>query len=207
MNPQFAPTPVLELVLPSNLGSGVQRPLHVHLAPGEMASLAGPRGSANLWGRRAVGLDTEPGEVRFLGCAWRALAPRQALARRRLIGRVLAGRAFISTLTVVDNVLLVPRLTGHSSHAIEHHAARLEELFGMTLPTTRPDRTPPQILQLAQWLRALVVPRRLLVLENPTRHLEGKHLAVLNRLVDRRRRRGTAVLWVADPPRPPPPPP
>ena len=148
----------------------------------------------------AQGLVTpSAGAVRFLGRDWAEVAVPAAIARRGQMGRIFAGTAWVSNLNVDENVLLA---AGHQEApalaAASERAAALATRFGLLeLPTTRPALTSDMVLQLAQWVRALLGEPRLLVLEQPLRAVPAELVPPLVTALGEARRAGAAVLWLA----------
>lgn len=147
-----------------------------------------------------VGLDG--GSLRVFGHAWEEYsADSQVLARGR-IGRVFGHYSWLSNLDVDENVIL-----SECHHTLRKEADILAEaeawarMAGLTaLPSARPHATPREQLRRAEWVRAAVGERWLVVLERPGRDLLPGWLDQLGPLVARLREKGSAVLWLCEDP-------
>ncbi|MEZ5583991.1 MAG: hypothetical protein R3F37_15750 [Candidatus Competibacteraceae bacterium] len=137
------------------------------LATGECAliSMAQIR-SCSLIGDLAQGLlEPDVGQVRFRGHSWADLDRATQAVQRGLTGRVFAGTAWISNLDVDENILLA----GQHHQALpegelRQTATALARRFGLAgLPQRRPSQLSAHELKLAQWVRALLGRRQLLV--------------------------------------------
>ena len=140
----------------------------------------------------------ERGTVRWQGRDWQGLTLWQAARCRGRIGRVFSGPGWVSNLNVDENILL-----GATHHRIQRRASLREAAgdlarrFGLDgLPAGRAGELTPRELQLAQCVRAFLGDPRLLLLEEPGRHLEGEDLARLADAVARARAQGAAVVWI-----------
>jgi phospholipid/cholesterol/gamma-HCH transport system ATP-binding protein len=151
----------------------------------------------------ACGL-ASPGEgaVRFLGRAWPDLPAEQANALRGRIGHVFRRGAWISYLTLLDNVLL-PQLyhTRRSYAELRAEAARLAAWFGLPgLPSGRPDDIAPADLQRAAYVRAFLGSPALIILEGAAGNLSSGLLPPLINAIRAARDRDAAILWFAQNP-------
>jgi ABC-type sulfate/molybdate transport systems ATPase subunit len=172
------------------------------LRAGELVrvSLAPPR-DVTLVADLAQGLLTpDGGTVRFLGQDWCRLTAAAAARQRRLIGRVFKQQAWINNLDVDENVLLARRHYGDPPWAeLCQQADTLARRFGLDgLPARRPDRLSPATLRLAQWVRALLGDKHLLILENALRDVPVPVLPALSAALADARAAGSAVLWLSD---------
>lgn len=147
----------------------------------------------------ASGLVTpERGSVRFLGEDWgQTGAFRQSVMRGR-IGRVFSGQAWVSNLSVSENVLLPQR---HHTHRPEKEllgeAAALAAAFGLPeLPAARPESLRPHDLVRWQWVRAFLGGPRLLLLEEPESGVWEEHVPLLRDRTLRLASEGCAALWI-----------
>lgn len=174
--------------------------LTLHASELVRISLAPPR-DVTLVADLAQGLlAPDDGTVRFLGQDWRRLTTGAAARQRRLIGRVFKQRAWINNLDVDENVLLARRHYGHPPLAeLCQQADTLARRFGLDgLPAQRPNRLSPATLRLAQWVRALLGDKHLLILENALRDVPAPVLPVLSAALADARAAGSAVLWLSD---------
>lgn len=181
-----APAPVITLSLPAGSAAWVTAP---------------DAAEAVRLGDLALGLESAvAGGVRFLGRDWVAIDHDEACALRgRQTGRVFGGDAWLSNLDLDENLTLAARYHGSLSFAdarasIGGTAAR----FGLAqVPAGRPAWLPARTLQIAQWARALHHTPRLLVLEDPLRHVPREPAAALARALADARAAGAAVLWMS----------
>jgi phospholipid/cholesterol/gamma-HCH transport system ATP-binding protein len=142
------------------------------------------------------------GAVRFLGRAWPDLSPDQANALRGRIGHVFRRGAWISYLTLVDNVLLPQLYHTHRGYAeLRAEAARLAAWFGLPgLPSGRPGEIAPADLQRAAYVRAFLGSPALIILAGAAGNLSGGLLSPLINAMRAARDRDAAILWFAQSP-------
>lgn len=138
------------------------------------------------------------GSVRFLGKDWNDLPPFDQERLRVRIGRVFDGQAWISNLNVDENVLLgALHGTLRSSADLRAEAESLATHVGLpALPVTRPEVTRAPDLARAQWVRAGLGERALIILERAESAVSVEQLKPLVSLVAQWRARGIAVLWI-----------
>jgi phospholipid/cholesterol/gamma-HCH transport system ATP-binding protein len=147
----------------------------------------------------AAGLLTPPrGVVRFMGCDWRDAGAYRQAAMRGLTGRVFGGQAWVSNLSVSENVLLPRRHhTRRPERDLLDDAAALGREFGLReLPSDRPETVRPHDLIRWQWVRAFLGAPKLLLLEEPERDAWNEHRPLLRERTCRRAAEGAAVIWV-----------
>ena len=142
-------------------------------------------------------MEPESGHVLSLGTTWGNLDPAGADRLRSRMGRVFDGTAWVSDLSVYDNVLLGQRYHTRQPEAqIADEAAQLARLFGLPgLPRGRPDQLRRQDLQRANCVRCFLGQPDLILLEHPTRGVYPDIMAPLANAVRDARRHGAAVLW------------
>lgn len=138
------------------------------------------------------------GTVRFMGEDWGLLKPFRHGVLRGRVGRVFAGQAWVSNLSVAENVLLPQRHhTRRSESDLVDEAHVLARAFGLaTLPAARPEALRPNDLVRWQWVRAFLGAPRLLVLEEPEAGAWEEQKALLRERTRLSVRDGSAVLWV-----------
>ncbi len=149
----------------------------------------------------AAGLrEPQAGQVTFAGQPWSAYAPFAAAAARGRIGRIFAGQAWVSNLDVDENITLAQRHHGHAKPAdVRKSAEALARRLGLNgLPGTRPAWTPRRELQLAQWVRALLAPPSLLLVEQPWPDFSDGPGAALRTEIETARKAGMAVVWLVN---------
>lgn len=139
----------------------------------------------------------DAGEVSFEGRSWKDLSPDNAARCRGRIGRVFFEHAWISNLDIDENITLAQRHLTHRPLAdIQSEALALARLLGWDdLPHTRPAWENRADLQRAQWIRALMGQRSLLLLEYPEEEATADSLDLLWPVIEKRRSEGVAVLW------------
>ncbi|HOW97558.1 MAG TPA: ABC transporter ATP-binding protein [Kiritimatiellia bacterium] len=154
-----------------------------------------------LFGDLASGLvEPDAGRVVFDGHDWARLGPARAAAARARIGRVYERPLWVSNLDVDENITLVQRhFTTRPEPEIDAEAVALARSFGLEdLPRLRPARVPPRDLRVADWTRAFLGRRDLLILERPLRDAPPDKAAGLVRAARAASDRGAAVIWLQD---------
>lgn len=172
------------------------------LRPGErLLVLLDPLAHRGVFGDLALGLaEPDEGRVLFEGHDWSRVGPDRAAAARARIGRVYERPLWVSNLDVDENITLVQRhFTSRPEAEIDAEAVALARSFGLEdIPRARPARVPSRDLRVADWIRALVGRRDLLVLERPLRDAPPDKAAALVRAVRAASDRGAAVIWLQD---------
>lgn len=140
----------------------------------------------------------EAGRVLFEGADWENLGADEAAQRRARIGRVFADTAWLANLDVDENVLLGALYhTRHGAGELRAEAEALARRLGLDgLPSERPARTPAATLRIAQWVRALLMGPRLLVLEDPMRGAAPAEIDALGAVLLEQLNSGAAMLWL-----------
>lgn len=140
----------------------------------------------------------QTGAVRFLEQDWQTLTPAIVTRQRRLIRRVFAGNGWLSNLTIEENILLSHDYDhDEPPAAVRRQAEQLAKRLGLGgLSTSRPQHGDRHELQLAQWLRALLRPGKLLLLESPLDGIQRHTLTRLKRELAQILTQGTAVVWI-----------
>ena len=143
-------------------------------------------------------LPPDEGEVRFLDGAWSGLTNAEQAERRGEIGRVFEGCAWVSNLTVLDNVLLAQRHhTKRPDDEIRAEAEALASAAGIApLPELLADRVAAPDLKRAEWVRAFLGQPRLVLLEKPEQGLPDGAMGCLFDFINAAARKGTAVVWL-----------
>ncbi len=149
----------------------------------------------------AVGLlAPSVGRVCFDQTDWQALAYEEMLLRRSQIGRVFSGGAWIGNLTVLENVLLAPR--HHSKtpdkEILQRANATARRLGFESIPRNRPANVAAPNLRKCQWIRAIFMDPKLLILEEPLAGIPASDHESLLQAEWRHRQRGGATLWITN---------
>lgn len=177
-------------------------PIDIRLEPGECALLTVQHAeSCSLIGDLAQGLvEPHDGEVRYLGQSWMAFEKKSLAAKRGAIGRVFTTNAWVSNLDVDENIVLATR--HHRSvplQTLQHQADVLAQRLGLTeTPQCRPNQISRHELKLAQWIRALLSQKTLLIFENPLLDVYPSAIPALFEMLDEARQQGAAVIWLSN---------
>lgn len=142
-------------------------------------------------------VEPQAGRVLFEGREWGQRNPAEVAAARAKIGRVPDPPRWISNLDVDENVFLAVRHhTNWPDQKIEAEALRLARAFGLEdLPRVRPVRARPSELRVAEWVRALLGDKVLLIFERPLRGAPEDRAPLLGAHVQSH---GAAVIWLQD---------
>lgn len=137
------------------------------------------------------------GSVLFLGEDWQAMSADRASELRGKIGRVFEGGGWVSNLDVDENITLAARHhTQRPEDEIQEEALNLARLFELPgLPTERPSALRRLDLRKAACVRAFLGQPKLIILEQPTRHVYADIMGPLVNVVQSARKRGTALFW------------
>ena len=141
------------------------------------------------------------GEVRFQNCDWRGSHYDRHFQMRSRIGRVFDGPAWIQNLNLRDNVTSARSHHGDSWESIQTQYLAWIRHFQVTDASgERPSFVEPAVLQVYQWIRALLGRPSLLILERPMQSVAPTAIESLVDAVNELRRDGTAVLWLTSNP-------
>jgi len=140
------------------------------------------------------------GRVFFKERDWAAMGPFEQAAARGRIGCVLEQKNWISSLTVLQNVMLRERHhTLRPESDIAEEALRLCRRIGLDdVPVVRPDRVRQRELRMLEWVRAFMGRPDLVVLAFPEREALAGGSECCMRLVESAISEGTAVMWISD---------
>lgn len=172
------------------------------LGPGALLIVMVESGNENLpLADAAEGLLVpDAGVVTWHGRPWTSLGPYDECAARARIGRVFEKNAWISNLTVMENITL--SLRHHSKRPESELASVADALassFGLPeAPRRRPSDVPRRDLKIAEWVRAFIAGPDLLLLERPENGVLSSNLPPLFAAVARARAAGTAIVWQTD---------
>ena len=158
-----------------------------------------PGAGGAAWADLASGLlAPDRGSVLFKGSDWASLEAGPAALARARIGRVFSGTAWISNLDVDENITLPLRYHGlMSDEESLREAGRLANRLGLpSLPSGRPAHASRAELRVAEWVRALLGPRDLVILEDPLRDIPRRGEDLLLGELERRRGDGLGVVWI-----------
>ncbi len=147
-------------------------------------------------------LEPSSGRVLFEGRDWLDRGPFEQAAARGRIGCVLEEPSWISSLGVLQNIMLRERHhTRRPDAEIADEADQLCRLAGLgEIPKVRPDRVRSRELRMLEWVRAFMGSPVLVVLMFPERDAASGACVACAQLVERARAAGTAVLWISDRP-------
>ncbi len=139
----------------------------------------------------------DSGTVRFEGRCWEDMSGREQSRVRGRIGRVFDEQAWVSNLSVYENIALSPRHHGTLSGAeLQERVHRLASAAGiLDSLSLRPDQAHRRELQLAQWVRALLDDPKLILLQQPVRGVPTELHTLLLDWVRSALDRGSAAIW------------
>jgi putative ABC transport system ATP-binding protein len=172
---------------------------------GQLAALRGPSGSGKttLLGLMGAMIAPSSGTVSVLGEDVTHLRDHhRAELRRTKIGFVFQELSLISKMTVRENVLLPLVPTGGASRAMHTRAEKLLERFGLSdrIATTT-ERLSGGERQRVAIARAMLLEPYVLLLDEPTAHLDTKTAGEVITLLATLRDEGTTVVCATHDPR------
>lgn len=192
-------------LVPRHEGEPVLDELELALGPGELVTMlfeedqVPPTLLDTAEGLRRPGA----GAVRFKSTSWEDMSPRTATGYRARIGRVFPeSEAWVSNLDVMENITLAARHHGHLPvEELEKEALEVATRLGMdVIPRTRPAWTSRRDLRRAQWARALLGEKDLLLLEHPCAGMRAEDADLAIQAVLKQRAKGAAVFWITEDP-------
>ncbi len=140
----------------------------------------------------------DSGLVRFEGRRWEETSALEQSRMRGRIGRVFDEQAWVSNLSVFQNIALSSRHHGTFSETeIRERVTSLASAAGiLDILSLRPDQVHRRELQLAQWVRAFLGLPKLILLQQPARGLRAEMHALLLDWVRSALDRGSAAIWI-----------
>ncbi|MEQ9459909.1 MAG: ATP-binding cassette domain-containing protein [Phycisphaeraceae bacterium] len=144
------------------------------------------------------------GTITLDGMQWRDLSPSKISRLRSQVGRVFDNERWVSGLTLAENVYLASRYHRlMPERTMIHEARRLCEVFDIPrLPETPVSQAPKATRQKVAWVRALLGPRRLIILERPLQGLNVSDAPRLAHALGSLREQGATIIWITDRPVP-----
>jgi putative ABC transport system ATP-binding protein len=181
----------------------VLREISLEVAQGELLLLAGPSGSGKttLLGLLGGMLLPTSGEVFLGGVALSRLRePARAKLRREQVGYLFQDFALLPGLTVLDNVLVSRVPEGIGQEDERNAEARLRELDLWDRRQAKVDALSGGERQRVALARALLSSPAVLLLDEPTAHLDGpRSVELLDRLVSLAASGSAIVIATHDP--------
>jgi putative ABC transport system ATP-binding protein len=171
-------------VFPSRAGDVVALDgIDLEVYPGELVVVRGPSGAGKSTLLRLLGgLDTPTtGEVWVHGTSFASLSEDQAvLLRRDDLGFIFQSFGLIPVLSAAENVELPLRMTKTDAAARAARVAEVLALVGLSdHAAQRPDELSGGQQQRVGIARALAVPPRILIADEPTAQLDSVNAAVV----------------------------
>jgi putative ABC transport system ATP-binding protein len=175
------------------------------IAPRELVALRGPSGSGKttLLGILGGMIAPSSGDVRVMGESIVHLRDRHRTELRRArIGFVFQELALVTDMTLIENVLLPLVPTGGASAAEKARADALLERFGLAgRRASRASQLSGGERQRGAIVRALVRDPPILLLDEPTAHLDAANAADVVALLAALRDEGRAIVCATHDPR------
>lgn len=172
---------------------------------GALWVLRGPSGSGKttLLGLLGAMITPTSGEVWVCGEALSRLRDHhRTRARRRLVGFVFQELALVPGMTLTENVLLPLVPSGGATAAQRAHAAALLERFGLSaFAETRIERLSGGERQRGAVARALVNEPPVLLLDEPTAHLDAARVTDVVAMLAALRDEGRTIVATTHDPR------
>lgn len=141
------------------------------------------------------------GKIYFREQDWLGNDHSRHFVMRSQIGRVFDGPAWIQNANMMENVTLASRHHGTKSKEIRMQMRKwIERLDIKDVSRERPAFVEPALLQVYQWIRAMIHQPALLILERPMQLVSSRMLPKLIDAIDELRGRGGCVLWMTNSP-------
>lgn len=136
------------------------------------------------------------GEVLFQKANWKGDDFDRHYRMRSRIGRVFEDHGWIQNFNVLENVTLATRHHQPENTTVREQFDFWARRFNVSAdPFSRPSFVDPAVLQVYQWIRAVIGKPALLILERPMNSVPVSRLPMLVELINEVRKRGAAVLW------------
>ena len=136
------------------------------------------------------------GDVLFGNQDWRGKDFDRHYEMRSRIGRVFDNHAWIQNFNVLENVTLASRHHRIADATINQQVDSWAERFNVpSVSHSRPSFVDPSVLQIYQWIRALIGEPTLLILERPMNSVSITRLNKFVEVINEVRKHGTAVVW------------
>ncbi len=172
---------------------------------GEWLALSGPSGSGKTTLLGLLGALATPteGDVRIVGRSTVHMRDHhRALFRRRHVGFVFQELSLVPGMTLLENVLLPLVPEGGATREAADRARSLLDRLGLgSLSSTTAERLSGGEKQRGAIARALIREPELLLLDEPTAHIDAAQVEALVRLLEELRRDGRALVTSTHDPR------
>lgn len=140
----------------------------------------------------------DSGQIDIMGADWAAMDTYESARQRWLIGRIFDGNAWISNLTLRENIALAE--LHHSRRSAESIDIEIDELADHVdiheSLSKRPAVVHARDLQRAQWVRAFLGNPELVLMDHPELGVSEDRISRLVQMVDTACVAGAAVIWV-----------
>lgn len=201
-----AAKPILELeqIAKSFNGKKVLHDINLNVKPGEVISIIGPSGSGKTTLIRTInGLESlDSGSVRLLGKAFidagqkeNALPYRTQITR---LGMVFQGFNLFPHKTVLENVMLAPRLHNQHSHQdrYQRSIAMLDKVGMLEHATKYPHQLSGGQQQRVAIARTLVMQPAVVLFDEPTSALDPERVSEVLTVIEKLAAEGITMLIV-----------
>lgn len=179
--------------------------LTLGIARSELVALRGPSGSGKttLLGLMGAMITPTSGDVRVFGESVVHLRERHRTELRRAhIGFVFQELALISEMSLIENILLPCVPSGGAGRAEKERAAQLLERFGLAgRHRARASQLSGGERQRGAIVRALMLDPPILLLDEPTAHLDSENAKEVAALLSSLRDEGKTIVCATHDPR------
>lgn len=143
---------------------------------------------------------SDNGDIYFEGNSIKELQSKKDLSFRYRIGRVFLSNAWINNIDVLENILIKELYhTQRLRKDIIEEVDKLAREFGMKdVPKRRPFLVSKKELQLAQLTRAFLGSPKMLILENPDKHLALDNISLLFNKLNEIMNNQSGFIWLTD---------